>query len=288
MKDKNLQIVNHRVNKTASYAILLVVLLAVTGSLYALFANRGFLLSSPQSFIVTASFHLSNAITIGGGFVLGYLIVSNRKNSRVRRVVIAGTIALLATALYSLVFMGATRFLASPGMGEFDLLVSLVIALAGAVVMAFIARRPTSAYISRPLRYAFLGAFWLYQVIVAYKLLSAYIIRPTDATFALYPIWLQIPSLILMPIITALVLLAALRIPQVKHRLFYASLFGALIYYFLLQLWQFETDPRPEAVNAFTLFADAISIALLLAVILLILRSTKLLRKQHVIAKFAR
>ena len=147
MKDKNSQIVSHRVNKTASYTVLLVVLLATIGSIYALFANRRFLRDSPQAFIAITPAYLSNAITIGGGFALGYLVVSDRKNSRTPRIVIAGTIALLTAVLYSLAFMGVTRFLRSQGAGTFDFLVSLIIALAGAMVMAFIARRPTSAYI---------------------------------------------------------------------------------------------------------------------------------------------
>jgi len=211
--------------------------------------------------------------------MLGYLIVSNRKNGRAQRVIVAGATALLAAALYSLAFMGATRFLMSPGTGAFDLLVSLIIALAGAGVMASIARRPTSAYVGSSLRYVFLGAFWLYQGIVGYQILSDYIVRPAGVTFTPYSTWLLIPSLLLTPVVIALILLAVLRTSLVKYRLFYASLFAAIIYYFLLQLWQFETNPNLEGVNAFMLFVDSISIALLLAVVLLISRATGLIRR---------
>ena len=58
-----------------------------------------------------------------------------------------------------------------------------------------------------------------------------------------------------------------------RYFLRYASLFAALVYYFFLQVWQFENKPIAAAVDAFASFVLAAGVPLVVALVALIVGS---------------
>lgn len=232
---------------------------AVITSLYYMYMNIRFVHD-----FTSIPYYLNYFITIGGGFLVGFLMT--RRSTRYNKLFAASAYALLAMTIYSLSFgvdfiiqrlfgnlpypWGRITFEGAP-------LICLIVTVIIGYLLQF---RPRATNLTNKSIWTFIFSYLVLQLYNLGNTLYWAIAHPGDRSYDA-PLWIEISSILLNPFVVVLVAYLFFgRIKSKLNRLFAATFIAAFLDTLSATLWDLNTEPTLDATNIFTGFVIAITL----------------------------
>lgn len=252
------------VEKIIGIAGLSMVIIGCGANIYNALVNQRFIDDPIDIF-----YYLRYFILLGIGFLIGASVSGLQKKKEKHHPLFIGTIfALIAMSAYLL--LDLIRFLLLPHLGmppyPWARIIFEGLSVAALIVTTIVALM--MKYSSRTFAFAqriFVGSFLATQVYMLCDLLYHQISHTGQQTANL---WLVIVGFLIHPLVITLITYLLLSKSKTKwERLLYACCVGAIIGFFIVLSWEFQTSPYIGDVEAYSIASSGVS--LVLAVVLI-------------------
>lgn len=268
----------YAISKTAAIATLVVIAISIIGTLYSIPLYHLAGPNTPIYYFQVFSYLLADLITVGGGFLIGWLITGKLSRSRSERIVLAGTVGaityfgyLILSLLVSFLFMHLlNRYV--PLVSELMPLITLIIVSLFSTLLV----RTTARRARRIVMITLVAAFWLDQLWTSIEILRTLLGNAPGSSFTAVPWWIFVPALLSGPLLSAIIFFLALRRIGRLASIFYVTFLAAILALFSTTAWKFITLPDASMLNVEEGLGAGLTFVFMIVILVGLIRARRL------------